>query len=89
MKFRFDFVTNSSSSSFVAYGIYDEKLAKKVKKLLESHDPYPSSTIGCISVDNNVISVTRELSDVDPNGYYNIHELLFHNLLQYPEFFYY
>ena len=76
MKFRFDFVTNSSSSSFVAYGIYDEKLAKKVKKLLESHDPYPSSTIGCISVDNNVISVTRELSDVDPNGYYNIHELL-------------
>ena len=76
MKFRFDFVTNSSSSSFVAYGIYDEELAKKIEKLLRTHEPYPEHSIGCISVDDNVISVTRELSDVDSWGDYSIFEKL-------------
>ena len=76
MKFRIDFVTNSSSSSFVAYGIYDEELAKKIKSLLRTHAPYPESTLGCISVSGGVISVTRELSDVDGWGDYKIFEKL-------------
>ena len=76
MKIRLDFVTNSSSSSFVAYGIYDPELADKVEELLKKHKSYPSDSIGWISVDNDVISITRDLGDVDWHSTYKIYDEL-------------
>lgn len=76
MKIRTDFVTNSSSSSFVAYGIYDEELAEKVEKLLLKYQAYPKDTIGWINVSDNVVTVTRQLYDVDGGGDYYINQLL-------------
>ncbi len=76
MKIRTDFVTNSSSSSFVAYGIYDEELAEKVEKLLLKYQAYPKDTIGWINVSDNVVTVTRQLCDVDGGGDYYINQLL-------------
>ena len=76
MKIRTDFVTNSSSSSFVAYGIYDPELADKVEELLKKYESYPKDSIGWISVDNDVISITRDLGDVDWHSTYKIYDEL-------------
>ena len=59
-------------SSYVAYGIYDPKLASLVANLIEKHGPIPRESEGFISVGDGVVSVSRDLYDVDPYGGYSI-----------------
>lgn len=59
---------------FVSYGIYDEELAKNVEEELKTYEAYPKSILGKtmlggINVNNNVVSVTRDLMDIDGYGY--------------------
>ena len=69
-----------SCACFVAYGVYDEKLADIVSDLLATHEAYPKSKLGTtmlgwICVCNNVVTVTRDLMDIDSCGY-NVFEKL-------------
>ena len=58
------------TTGFIAYGIYDKELAEEIQKLLKTHNAYPLTTIGKISVSDNVVSVTRKLEDIADFGYY-------------------
>lgn len=58
------------TTGFVAYGIYDEQLAEKVQEFLKFFKSYPLTTVGSISVSNNVISITRKLEDIDDYDYH-------------------
>lgn len=70
MNVRNDF----GSTCFVAYGIYDEELSRKIEALIKKHKAYPKNSIGQIIVSRNVISVTRELNEVDPTGDYFVYD---------------
>ena len=63
------------ATGFVAYGVYDEQLAENVKGFLETNKSYPLTTVGCISVSDNVVSITRKLEDIADYGY-NIFSLI-------------
>ena len=73
MKFRADFVTNSSSSSFISIGIRSKKLVdfiyeKAGKK--GKNDIYYSTDLGGMIIHDDIISITERLEDIDVGPYY-------------------
>ena len=74
MKFRFDFVTNSSSSSFIACGVYSEELVAFLDdaSLYGCSFEYGSTKQGILVQRGNVISMTTRLD----YGDFHIHRWL-------------
>lgn len=88
MKIRFDFVTNSSSSSFIALGVFDEELATMLKKLGEGKqlDSWISDgssgflsgqTLGGYCVRDDCITITTTLDNIDRFCDYRINRVDF------------
>jgi len=71
MKIRADFVTNSSSSSFVSFGVLSEELAEFISELLGGETSgFSDTAVGKLTVDKNIVSLTTTL---DTFGDYHIH----------------
>lgn len=65
-------IDSSLSPFFVTYGIYDEELAKRITKLLETHSDQLTNAklVGNICVRGNVVSVRRNMGDIERVGYH-------------------
>lgn len=59
-------------SCFVSFGLLDETLARLVAEKLKVNEPFPTDGIGFITVNQGVVSVIRNLYDIDPWGNYAV-----------------
>ena len=56
-------------TSFVAFGVYDEELAKAFRAILYTDRAYPIKELGVLVIDDGLLTSTKLLCDVDPSSY--------------------